>query len=157
MRIRSALQWLGFVALCNGVGFVSALVGGDPSYYEQLTRPAWAPPPSVFGPVWTILYTMMGTAAWLVWTRARGGARRRAMTAFGVQLALNAAWTPVFFGLHQPGPAVIVIVAVLIAVLAMLALFGRVRAVAAALVAPLALWVAFATALNAAIWWLNRA
>jgi benzodiazapine receptor len=152
----SALQWLAMVLLCNGVGFVSAVIGGDPSYYEQLVRPAWAPPPSVFGPVWTILYTLLGTAAWIVWTRAAGAARRRALIAFAVQLALNAAWTPVFFGLHQPGVAVAIIVGVLASVLAMVILFARARPGAAVLVAPLAVWVAFATCLNIAIWWLNR-
>lgn len=151
-----ALQWLGFVVLCNGVGFVSALVGGEPSYYEQLARPSWAPPPSVFGPVWTILYTLMGTATWIVWRRARGAVRRRAMTAFALQLACNAAWTPVFFGLHQPGAAIAIIFAVLVSVLAMAILYARVRALAGGLVVPLALWVGFATCLNVAIWQLNR-
>ncbi|MBC7978622.1 MAG: tryptophan-rich sensory protein [Myxococcales bacterium] len=158
MRSRAvlALSWLGFVVLCNGVGFVSALAGGEPSYYQELARPSWAPPPSVFAPVWTILYTMMGTATWLVWLRARGAERRRAMTAFAVQLGLNAAWTPVFFGLHQPGLAVAVIVGVLVAVLAMLVVYARISRWAGALVVPLALWVAFATCLNLALWWLNR-
>lgn len=151
-----ALQWLAFVALCNGVGFLSALIATDPGYYEALVRPSWAPPPSVFAPVWTALYTLMGTATWVVWGRTRGPVRRRAMVSFAVQLALNFAWSPVFFGLHQPGLAVLVILAVLVAVRTMLVVYGRIVWWAGALLVPLLLWVAFATCLNIALWWQAR-
>lgn len=150
------LQWLGFVLLCNGVGFASAMVANEPQYYEQLARPSWAPSPAVFGPVWTALYTLMGTATWIVWSRTRDARRRQVMTAFAIQLALNAAWTPVFFGLHLIGVAVVVILAVFVAVIAMTIEYARVVRWAAALVVPLALWVGFASCLNIAIWSLNR-
>lgn len=150
------LAWLGFVVLCNGAGILSALVGTDPSLYAVLERPSWSPPGWLFGPVWTALYTMMGTATYLVWRRTEGRPRRQAMTVFGVQLALNVSWTPVFFGLQRPGLALIVIGAVLAAVIAMMIVYGRRVRTAGLLIAPLAAWVGFASALNAAIWWLNR-
>lgn len=151
-----ALQWLGYVVLCNGVGFASAMVANEPSFYERLVRPSWAPPASVFGPVWTILYTLMGTATWIVWARTRGHARRQAMALFAIQLALNAAWTPVFFGLHLLGASIFVIAAVLIAVVVMMVTYARSVPWAGALIAPLGLWVGFATCLNVALWWGNR-
>lgn len=145
-------QWLGFVLLCNGVGFASAMVANEPAYYQLLAKPSWAPPGSVFGPVWTALYTLLGSATWIVWTRTRDRERRRAMTAFAIQLALNATWTPIFFGLHQLGLAVVVIVAVLCSVLIMGAIYWRVQRWAGLAIVPLAAWVAFATCLNVAIW-----
>jgi len=150
------LGWLGFVVLCNGVGFLSAVLGTDPVLYEHLVRPSWAPPPSLFGPVWTALYILMGTATFLIWRHCRGDDRRRALTIFGVQLALNFAWTPVFFGLQRYGLAIVVIVANAIAVLVMMVAYGRRVRLAGILVVPLLVWVSFATALNIAIWWLNR-
>ncbi len=150
------LAWLGFVVLCNGAGILSALVGTDASLYATLVRPSWSPPGWLFGPAWTALYTMMGSATYLVWRRTEGRPRRQAMTVFAVQLALNVSWTPVFFGLQRYGLALIVIGAVLVAVIVMMIVYGRRVRTAGLLIAPLAAWVGFASALNAAIWWLNR-
>lgn len=149
--LKGFAQWVGFVALCNGVGAASALVASEPAFYEQLARPSWAPPPSVFGPVWTLLYTLMGTATWIVWIKTAGPLRRRAMAVFAVQLAFNALWTPVFFGFHALGASVAVILAVLALVVAMTSVYARASKLAASLVVPLAAWVAFASALNIAI------
>lgn len=153
--IRRFVQWLAFVVLCNGVGFASAMVANEPAYYQQLAKPAWAPPGSVFGPVWTTLYTLLGTATWIVWSRTLGRQRRRAMTAFAIQLALNAAWTPVFFGLHQLGAAAVLIVAIFIAVVVMGVIYARVQRWAGLAIVPLAAWVAFAACLNIAVWRMN--
>jgi benzodiazapine receptor len=150
------LVCLGFIALCNATGLVSSLTAGEPSIYRALALPTWAPPPSVFAPVWTTLYTLMGIATFLVWDRTRSHLRARAMTVFAVQLALNFAWTPVFFGLQQFGLAVFVIVLNLAAVIAMALTYYRRVPFAALLVVPLIAWVGFATALNIAIWSLNR-
>lgn len=151
--VRSLLVLIALIALCQLVGLLGALVT-DPSYYEQLVRPSWAPPPSVFAPVWTVLYTMMGVAAWLVW---RTGPRsREALTWFAIQLALNALWSPVFFGLHSLGGGLIVIVLLELAILRMIRAFAEHSGLAALLMVPYAAWVAYATALNAALWWLNR-
>jgi tryptophan-rich sensory protein len=110
----------------------------------------------VFGPVWTALYTLMGIAAYLVWRSPRGRPRTTALAVFGIQLALNAAWTPVFFGLGSVGAAFAVILAVWAAVLAMMLTFAKVERRYGLLVAPLLAWVSFATVLNGAIFVLNR-
>lgn len=149
------LVWLGFVVLCVGVGFLSSL-GGRMELYQEIVRPSWSPPAAVFGPVWTALYVLMGTATFLIWRRTSGERRRLALGVFAVQLAFNAAWTPVFFGLESFFAALVVIVGVWASVLAMMVVYMRRDRLAGAMIVPLLLWVSFATALNAAIWWLNR-
>lgn len=149
------LVWLGFVALCNGAGFLSSLAAPASSIYAQLQQPEFAPPSWVFAPVWTALYTLMGTAAFLVWHRCSGERRRAPMIAFGIQLALNAAWTPVFFGLQAFTAAFVLLLAIWVAVGAMTILFARRVPLAGALVLPLWAWVTFAAILNGAIVRLN--
>lgn len=153
--VRDVLGWLACVGLALGTGALSSLAGDEPSFYQQLARPAWAPPPWVFGPVWTVLYVLMGSAVFLVWRDGRGAARGWALAIFAVQLALNAAWTPVFFGWRELGLALVVLALNWLAVLAMLVAFSHVRRLAGWLVAPLLVWVSFAGALNAAIWYLS--
>jgi translocator protein len=147
--------WLGFVVLCNAVGFLSSLPAQEQTIYRDLVQPSWAPPPSVFAPVWTTLYTLMGTATYLIWSRCEGSARRSALVIFAIQLALNAAWTPVFFGLGRFGLAIVVILANWAFVVLMGVAYWRRVKLAGVLVAPLALWVSFATLLNIAIYKLN--
>ena len=152
----------GLVALivgCTGIGLLGALsvsTGATQGFYLALVRPSWAPPPWLFGPACTTLYTLMAIATWLIWRHTSGTVRQRALTLFGVQLALNLAWTPVFFGRLAIGAAVIVIIANLIAVIATAVGYGRRVALAGWLLVPLALWVGFATAHNIAIWQLSR-
>jgi tryptophan-rich sensory protein len=144
----------GWVAL----SFVPAAIGAQfpaPSWYRRLRKPAWSPPSWLFGPVWTLLYALMGVAAWLVAGGRRAG-RAPALAAFVAQLALNATWTPIFFGLRRPGLALVEIVATLLAVAATTALFVRQRMLAGLLLLPYLVWTAFATLLNAEIWRLNR-
>ena len=126
-------------------------------WYSLLAKHEWTSPPWVFGPAWTILYAMMAGAAWRLWRRlgARPLEARRALVLFTVQLALNLAWTPVFFGLQQPGLALAVIVALVGAIVATIARSWSVDRAAATMLMPYMAWVSFATALNAAIWWLN--
>lgn len=141
------------------LSFVPALIGlpfPAPEWYRGLRRPSWSPPPAVFGPVWTALYTSMGIAAALVSARPASDERDRALSLFKIQLALNAAWTPIFFGLRRPGVALAEIVAMWLAVAATVALFARQRLAAGLLLLPYLAWVTFATALNAAIWHRNR-
>jgi len=110
----------------------------------------------LFGPVWTVLYAMMGVAAWRVWCKAWGNRARRPLALFALQLALNLGWSVTFFGLHAIGAAVVVIVALEAAILGTMLAFRRIDGVAAALLVPYALWVAFATLLNVTIWRLNN-
>jgi tryptophan-rich sensory protein len=141
-----------------GAAFLPALIGAPfpaPAYYRQLRKPQWAPPPAVFGPVWTVLYALMGVAAWLV--AARGGsASSSSLRLWGVQAALNAAWITVFFGLRAPGAAMAVILATWAAIAATTVAFLRRRPAAGLLMLPYLAWVSFASLLNYEIWRRNR-
>src|SRR5690606_36058392 len=118
----------------------------------QLSKPAFNPPAWVFAPVWTVLYAMIGVAGWRVWRRDRRGGP---MMLWWAQLALNFLWSPVFFAAHRIGLALAVIVMLLAVILGFIATAWRQDRIAAWLFVPYAAWVAFATALNAAILALN--
>jgi benzodiazapine receptor len=151
---RLALALGGWVLLC----FAAASFGGlfmPGAGYAALKKPSWNPPAWVFGPVWTALYAMMAVAAWLVWKRGGFAAQRRPLGLFLGQLALNAAWTPLFFGLNNPGLAFAEIVLLWLAIAATLAGFRAVSRMAAWLLAPYLAWVTFAAALNFTLWRLN--
>lgn len=145
-----------FLLLSLAAGGAAALWPVDAWYFE-LRRPPWTPPGWLFGPAWTLLYVLIGISVWRVWRV--GGLRRDrvALALFASQWALNVAWTGLFFGLERPDLALGEIV-VLLALIAATALrFRRHDGPAAWLLVPYLGWVAFATALNAAFWWLNRA
>ena len=144
---------VGWLVLCFGAAAVGARYKPG-AWYAGLRKPAWNPPNWLFAPVWTLLYAMMAVAAWLVW-REVGLSGETAL--FVVQLALNAAWTWLFFGLRRPGLAFADIVALWLAILATLLAFWSVRPFAGLLLAPYFAWVTFAAALNAALWRLNPA
>ena len=150
--VRALVGWLAltFSAALTGV-FVST-----EGWYANLLKPSWNPPNGVFGPAWTLLYTMMAVAAWLVWQRGGWKAQKRALGLYLTQWALNALWTPVFFGLERPGLALAEIGTLWLTVLATLISFWSVRRMAGTLMIPYALWVTFAAALNFAIWRLNN-
>ena len=134
----------------------SATATGAGSWYRTIEKPPWNPPDAVFGPVWTVLYVLMAVAAWLV---AREGVDRRevraALSVYLVQLALNLAWSVVFFGLESPGGGVVVIAALLASIVVTIARFRPVRPLAAWLLTPYLAWVAFAASLNVAVLVLN--
>ena len=137
--------------LCVGGGaLIGVAFAGQAATYAQFDLPAWAPPSWLFGPVWTLLYALMAVSAWLVW-RAPSRYRRRTLAAFGVQLALNFAWTPAFFGADSPSLGLVTIVAVLLTAGWWSLEAWRVRRLAGGLQAPYLAWVSFATVLNAAI------
>jgi len=157
-RARKVVALAIAMLLCYGAAAVGGLLGAgaDGGWYADLTKPSWTPPSWVFGPVWTVLYGMMAVAVWLVWLRRRRQPGAAApMTAFAAQLAFNAAWSPLFFGLHRPGIAFADIVLLWLALVASVCLFLRRRTVAGLLLVPYLLWVSFAVALNFAIWRLN--
>ena len=115
------------------------------------------PPAWVFGPVWTLLYVMMGVAAFLVWQRGWSAAGVKIALAFFVlQLALNGLWSVLFFGLQSPGLALIEIVLLWLAIAVTTVLFWRVTPPAGLILLPYWAWVSFATILNGSIWMLNR-
>lgn len=145
-----------FVALVMIVAWIGSSVTLPviPTWYASLTKPSFTPPNWVFGPVWTTLYLMMAYAAWRVW-RTANGPRGAALAVFAIQLALNLAWSLLFFGAKQIGLALLDIVVLLMAIVATMAAFARVDRVALWLLAPYFAWVAYASALNFAIWRLN--
>lgn len=153
-RAGRAMLFLVWLFLCFGAAALGA-GSGPGEWYAALNKPSWNPPNGVFGPVWTTLYTLMAISAWRVTCKGLYPAAWRALGLFMAQLALNAAWTPVFFGLHAPGWALIIILALCGAIAATMAAFAGHDRLAAALLAPYLAWVAFATFLNFTLWRLN--
>ena len=153
-RMRLFLGLVGWLLAC----FAAAAMGGlfmPGEWFASLKKPSWNPPGWMFGPVWTTLYTMMAVAAWLVWKCGGLAAQRRPLTLFLVQLTLNAIWTPLFFGLHWPGPAFIEMVLLWLAIAGTIAAFWPINRLAAWLLAPYLAWVSFAAVLNFTLWRLN--
>jgi tryptophan-rich sensory protein len=158
IKLNPWLVLAGFIILCVGVGGVGSLVTAESvaTWYETLIKPSWNPPNWLFGPVWTTLYVMMAVAAWLVWRKGQEGQSvGTAMILFFVQLALNSAWSFIFFGARSPGWALVDIVFMLIAILLTTWAFSRHSKWAAILMLPYIAWVSFATVLNYAIVQLN--
>ncbi|MGC9455808.1 MAG: TspO/MBR family protein [Phycisphaerae bacterium] len=141
------------VAAAAGVGglFTARSVG---TWYRELNRPGWTPPGWLFSPVWTALYVMMAIAAWRVWMVA-GAKAPAALTAFVIQLVLNAGWSAIFFGLRRPGWAFAELSALWVAIVVTTVLFARRSVLAAVLMAPYLAWTTFAGALNFTIWRMN--
>lgn len=146
-----------FLAFCLGIGALGAAVTASSvtTWYADLNKPPFTPPNEVFGPVWTVLYVMMATAAWRVWRVADRETAQGPLTMFALQLALNLGWSVAFFGLERTGSAVAVIVVLELAVIATAFAFRPIDRLAALLMVPYALWVGFAAVLNIAIWRLN--
>jgi len=150
---------MGFLGLCLAVaasaGWITA--GANLIWYASLNPPPGKPPNWLFGPVWTLMYLAMAVAAWAIWRESSLPHRRRqALTLWGAQLAINASWTPVFFGLHLIMAGVAVLAALAVAVTATARQFAILDRKAGLLMVPYVLWVGFAFYLNMGFWWLNR-
>lgn len=145
------------VALPLALGAAGGLItrSSVKTWYARQRRPAWAPPAWLFGPVWSLLYVLMGVASWLVWRAAPTDARSTALAWYAAQLLLNAAWTPVFFGARSPTGAFGVISALLVVLFTTVAAFWNVRRAAAYLMLPYLAWTAFAAALNGVVVLMN--
>ena len=151
------MRWLSlilFLLLMVGGGAVIGLTTMPGDWYAQLAKPAFNPPNWIFAPVWSTLYVLIAIAGWRTWERDRGGPP---MMLWWAQLALNFLWSPVFFAAHLTGPALAVIVLLLAGILAFIAASWKHDRTAAALFLPYAAWVGFASVLNGAIFYLNRA
>lgn len=150
---RTFLPVVAGALLCLGAGGIAgwASSGGGGSWYQSLAKPPGTPPAAVFGPVWSVLYLMIGAAGGLLFVR--GG--RKAQAWFGVQLLLNLVWTPVFFGMQRPALALGIILALLLAIGATILSARKVCRPAVWLLLPYALWVCYASYLNAGIVFLN--
>lgn len=151
--VRAWLALIGFGVAVAAVAAVGGLgVRGTAAEYQSLATPRWAPPSWLFGPVWTVLYVMIAVAGWLAWRRAGWTV---GLTWYVVQLVLNAAWTPLFFGAGLYFVALLDIIALLVALIITIALFWRSSRLAALLLVPYLVWTTYATALNAAVVILN--
>ncbi|WP_135667374.1 TspO/MBR family protein [Halorhabdus rudnickae] len=155
-RPRTSL--LASVLACEFVGASGSVftVMGLGAWYDDLAKPWFNPPSWVFGPVWTLLFALMGVALWLVW-RADVTTRpvRIALLAFAGQFVLNIAWSAAFFGAKSPVLGLLVITALWLAIVGTIVAFDRVDRRAALLLVPYLAWVSFAAVLNASLWWLN--
>ena len=151
------LLLLFWIVVCFAVGGVSGSWTANeiPTWYQTLTRPSFAPPNWVFAPVWSTLYLLMAVAAWKVSTSATGAVRGAALGTFAVQLALNFAWSLIFFRLHALGWARAEVLLMWAAIGATILLFSRASRTAAWLMAPYWAWVSFASVLNWGYWRLN--
>lgn len=150
------LGLIGWLVASLAAGAVGALATAQArDFYAGLVRPAWAPPGWVFGPVWTVLYILMGVAAWLVWRRGGWSGATGALSLFVVQLVCNAAWSWIFFAWRRGALALADIVLLLALIVATMLAFARVDRLAAVLLVPYLGWVAFATALTHAVWRAN--
>jgi benzodiazapine receptor len=154
-QLAGLVLWAGISFIAAGIGAVATI--DAPGFYAQLDRPAWAPPARVFGPVWTVLYALMGVAAWLVWRTGGLAAARGALTLFLIQLALNALWSWLFFAWHLGAASFADIVLLWGFIIATTIAFWRNSIPAGALLLPYLLWVSFALVLNLAVWRMNPA
>jgi len=140
------------------ISFSAALPGAffmPGEWYKTLAKPSFNPPGWIFGPVWTILYTVMAIAAWLVWRKSGFRKAATAIIVFLFQLVLNALWTVLFFGMHSPKHAFIDITCLWVAILATAAAFWNHSKPAGLLMVPYLLWVSFAMLLNFFLWRMN--
>lgn len=142
---------LAFAAAAVG-GFASADAG---NFYGKLVRPSWAPPAWLFAPVWSVLYTLMGISAWLVWRKRGFAGAASALLAFSLQLAANALWTWLFFAWRLGGLAFGEILLLWLLIATTIGLFWRIDRLSAALMLPYLGWVSFASALTLSLWQLN--
>lgn len=154
------MKWISLIlsiVLAHSAGLLGSLttITGSGSWYSNLVQPAFAPPSWVFGPVWFLLYTLMGIAAWLIWLHRKNPRARLGLIVYLLQLALNSAWSLLFFGLQRPDLALAEILILLGVIIWNTVLFWRIDRRAAWLLIPYVLWVSFATLLTTFIVILN--
>jgi len=151
------LALAGWIALTLALGVGVGLFFGPDDWFRGLLKPTWNPPNWVFGPVWTLLYVLMGTSVWLLRRQVNvpPALAALAMPLFRPHLALNLAWTPLFFGLHSPLLAFLEICVLWITALSCAVAFGKIRAWSGYLLVPYLLWISFALILNGTIWLMN--
>jgi tryptophan-rich sensory protein len=158
MKLSNPLKAAICIIGCEAAGMIGTVftISAIPTWYSTLIKPALNPPSWVFGPAWTTLYALMGIAAFLIWKKGFEKKEvKSALRVFGLQLALNAIWTPVFFGLHNPGFAYFIIVALWFSIIWTMIKFYKINKTATYLLIPYILWVSFAAYLNLKIWTLN--
>lgn len=158
MTLKNGLKLATAIIVSELAGIIGSIYTAPsiPVWYQSLIKPNLNPPSWVFAPVWTTLFLLMGVSAFIVWKR---GLNRRdvrvALGIFIVQLLLNTLWSMIFFGLQNPGLALIEIVLLWLAIVATIIAFAKISRPTVWLLVPYILWVSFAVYLNFAIWFLN--
>ena len=149
---KSLFKFITSIGACLGAGILGSLftVSSIPTWYQTLDKPFFSPPNWVFGPVWTILYILMGISLYLVWIK------KKVPSVFWIQLILNATWSIVFFGLRNPSVAFVNIIALWIAIFLTIKSFSKINRLSSYLLYPYIAWVSFASILNFSIWMMNR-
>jgi tryptophan-rich sensory protein len=151
---------LAVVVTCLAIGYFSGIItrSAITTWYPTLVKPSFNPPNWVFAPVWSMLYVMMGVAAGLVWDRIESEKEvvKKALVFFAIQLALNALWSYLFFGLHNSMLAGLEIIVLWLMIFETYVQFAKINKIAGYLLLPYLAWVSFAAVLNGSIWWLNR-
>lgn len=154
------LRIAAIVLTCLAVGYFSSLVTRDniPTWYATLKKPFFNPPNWVFAPVWTILYIMMGIAAGRVWNKVDSDQQnvKKGMYFFIIQLALNALWSYLFFGMHNLFLSIIEIILLWLMIYETYSQFKKVDRLASKLLVPYLVWVSYASILTASVWYLNK-
>jgi tryptophan-rich sensory protein len=153
------LKYILAIGICLGAGALGTIftISSIPTWYAHLIKPPFSPPNYLFGPVWTILYVLMGISLALVWVKGvRTERAREALMLFGVQLFLNAIWSPIFFGAKDLTLSLIVIILMWFFIFKTILAFRKVNKTASYLLYPYIAWVSFASILNFAVWFLNR-
>ena len=147
-----------FIGICFAVAASGSVftAGSVKTWYPGLLKPPGTPPPWVFGPVWSTLYLLMATSAWLVWRQRDHQDVRLALTLFAAQLILNGLWSYIFFGLRRPAAALIEIIVLLLAIAATVITFAEYSRLSFWLMTPYLAWVTYASYLNFGIWRLNK-
>ncbi len=142
-------------AHCRAIEVVDLASIDAATFYAELARPSWAPPAWLFGPVWTLLYALMGVAAWLVWRKHGFAGARLALRVYLVQLAANTLWSWLFFGWRLGGPAFAEVLVLWALIVTTIVLFWQRNRLAAAMLLPYIAWVSFASVLNFVVWRMN--
>lgn len=159
-KMNKTLRIFLVVMTCVVIGYLSGTVTRESitTWYPTLIKPVFNPPNWIFAPVWTALYIMMGVAGGLVWNHIESQPElvKKGFLFFIIQLGLNALWSYLFFGLHNPFLALIEVVLLLLMIFETYVIFKKIDRIAGMLMVPYLAWVTFATILNASIWWLNK-
>ena len=152
-QVIGLVGWLALTFVAAGIGSIASM--DAQAFYAQLVKPAWAPPASLFGPVWSVLYLLMGVAAWLVWRERPSQSVDGALGLYLMQLAANALWSWLFFAWHKGAVAFGEILLLWALIAATIAAFWRISRLASALLLPYLAWVSFAAVLNWVLWLRN--
>ncbi len=151
------MVFVGSIFLALSAGWIGSVftISAVPTWYRRLRKPSYNPPPKIFGPVWTLLYILMGTSAWMVWRVVEFASPLTWLWLYLGQLSLNTLWSILFFGLRKPALALVEVALLWLAILATLLSFWGISPLAGALLVPYLAWVSFASLLNFEIWRLN--